>query len=268
MPAHQSPRGRAGPDSGTSSACHDPAAAQNALAGMAMRESPGRTRVERRTLGDGWLGTHELPGYRAGCVVAKLEDLPEVDPAHLYFDLLLLDCSGRPQHAHSGPCLALAREGALEQRSRFVRVVAELLRHAPCEDRGLSAVAPALDFIRQGGIDPDRLVTAAQLLDNACSERAVTASLSQMLELSLGHEEARRALNDVVASLATTSGFGAFDGGAPDGDAGSCVEPPNESGLVAQVSHVVRTVGKARARRYLRDATDFALVPRPDMFGV
>ena len=42
---------------------------------------------------DGWLGTRELPGYRAGRVVAKLDDLPAIDPDHLYFDLLLLDAT-------------------------------------------------------------------------------------------------------------------------------------------------------------------------------
>lgn len=42
----------------------------------------------------------------------------------------------------------------------------------------------------------------------------------------------------------------------------------NDGGLAVQVSYVVHAVGKARARRYLRDATAFELVPRPDMFGV
>ncbi len=147
---------------------------------------------------DGWVGTRELPGYRAGCVVVKLDELPEVAPDHLYFDLLLLDGSGRPQQTHSGPCQALARAEPLDQRSRFVRVVAELVRHAPCEDRGLAAIAPALDFIREGGIEPERLATALQLLDNASSESAVIASLNDVLKLSLGEDEAHRALSDVV----------------------------------------------------------------------
>jgi len=56
---------------------------------------------------DGWLGTRELPGYRAGNVVAKLADLPQVDPDHLYFDLLLLDAKGQLRDNHSGPCHAL-----------------------------------------------------------------------------------------------------------------------------------------------------------------
>ena len=68
---------------------------------------------------DGWLGTRELPGYRAGNVVAKLDDLPQVDPDHLYFDLLLLDAGGQLQDNHSGPCHAVARRQSLDERSRF-----------------------------------------------------------------------------------------------------------------------------------------------------
>ena len=222
---------------------------------------------------DGWLGTRELPGYRAGSIVVKLDDVPEVDPDHLYFDLLLLDRGGRPQQAHSGPCQALPRREPLDERSRFVRVVAELVRHAPSGDHGLAAIAPTLDFIREGGIEPGRLVTAAQLLDNACSESAVVASLNQVLELSLGEEEARRALNVVVVELARTPARAAVEAGGPGTLAGQLdmnhrVNAINDSGLAAQVSYVVHAVGKSRARRYLREVTAFDLVPRPDMFGV
>ena len=35
-----------------------------------------------------------------------------------------------------------------------------------------------------------------------------------------------------------------------------------------QIEYVVRVMGKARARHYLRHVTDFALVPRPEMFGL
>ena len=226
---------------------------------------------------DGWLGTRELPGYRAGSIVVKLDDLPTVDPDHLYFDLLWLDGGGQPRHTHSGPCQALAHQKSLDDRSRFVRVVAELVRHAPSDDRGLTAIAPALDFIREGGIEPDRLVTAVQLLDNVCTEAAVVASLNQVLELSLGEEEARRTLNDVVVELARASsasnrwpvegqGLKLSAGGSRDID--HCVSAINDGGLAAQVSYVVHAVGKARARRYLREAMAFDLVPRPDMFGV
>lgn len=238
--------------------------------------------LSRRLPTDGWVGTRELPGYRAGCVVVKLDDLPEVDPDHLYFDLLLLDGGGQPQQTHSGPCQALARAEPLDQRSRFVRVVAELVRHAPCEDRGLAAIAPALNFIRESGIEPERLATALQLLDNACSESAVIASLSDVLKLSLGEEEAHRALSDVVVKLVRDSGWVAGES-APGSTADAWVDGSeaslssdlnervaaiNDGGLAVQVSYVVHAVGKARARRYLRDATAFELVPRPDMFGV
>jgi hypothetical protein len=236
-------------------------------------------RLPRRLPTDGWVGTRELPGYRAGCVVVKLDDLPEVDPDHLYFDLLLLDGGGRPQQTHSGPCQALARAEPLDHRSRFVRVVAELVRHAPCEDRGLTAIAPALDFIREGGIEPERLATAVQLLDNVCTESAVVASLNQVLELSLGEEEAHRALSDVVVKLVRDSGWVSAEPeqdppAAPlpvpfdPSDLHERVSAINDGGLAVQVSYVVHAVGKTRARRYLRDATAFELVPRPDMFGV
>lgn len=229
-------------------------------------------RLPRRPPTDGWLGTRELPGYRAGCVVVKLDDLPEVDPENLYFDLVLLDSDGQPHQTHSGPCQAVARQEPLDQRARFVRVVAELVRHAPCGDRGLTAIAPALDYIRESGIEPERLATAVQLLDNVCSESAVVASLNQVLELSLGEEEAHRALSDVVVKLVQSSGWVAAepeqgpsaDSSDPDGR----VDAINDGGLTVQLSYVVHAVGKERARRYLRDATAFDLVPRPDMFGV
>jgi hypothetical protein len=237
---------------------------------QAGRAPRGSLRSDPWVLGDGWLGTRELPGYRAGCVVVKLDDLPEVAPDHLYFDLLLLDGSGQAQQTHSGPCQALAREEPLDERSRFVRVVAELVRHAPSDERGLTAIAPALDFIREGGIEPGRLVTAAQLLDNVCSNTAVAASLHHVLELSLGEEEARRALSDVVAKLARGSGADFWTPATAAEAAGldEHVDAINSAGLPEQVSYVVQAVGKARARRYLREATAFELVPRADMFGV
>ena len=236
-------------------------------------ETTLRADPPHQSVTDGWLGTRELPGYRAGNVVARLADLPEVDPQHLYFDLLLLDAGGQTQDNHSGPCYALARQQSLDERSRFVRVVAELVRHAPSDARGLTAIGKALTFIRERGVELDRLIAAAQLLDEACSERAVTESLNHVLELSLGLDEARRTMCDVVTDLARTSGFGLLDETAasppqttPDFD--SRVSGINESGLATQVSYVVRTVGKARARHYLREVTYFEMVPKPEMFGV
>lgn len=237
-----------------------------------MRNDPPLRRAPpHRSPTDGWLGTRELPGYRAGNIVAKLDDLPEVDPDHLYFDLLLLDAGGHVEDNHSGPCYALARQRSLDDRSRFVRVVAELVRHAPGDARGLSAIGQALTLIRERGVEVDRLVLAAQLLDDVCSESAVVASLNHLLELSLGADEAPRAMCDVVVGLARTSGFDALDADAqqaPAADFDSRVSRINNSGLAAQVSYIVRTTGKARARHYLRKVTDFELVPKPEMFGV
>jgi hypothetical protein len=220
---------------------------------------------------DGWVGPREFPGYRAGNVVARLADLPEVYPDHLYFNLLLLDAAGQLQDDHSGPCYALGREQSLDQRSRFVRVVAELVRHAASEDRGLSVIGQALTFIRRLGVEIDGLLLAAQLLDDVSSESAVVLSLIDLLELSLGADEAPHVMSDVVAGLAHGSAFSQRQAPGPVAsnlDVDSRVRLINEGGLPAQVSFVVRSVGKARARRYLREVINFALVPTPDMLGV
>lgn len=204
---------------------------------------------------DGWLGTPELPGYRAGNVVARLSDLPAVDPDHLYFNLLLLGADGQLQDLHSGPCPPMRRHLTLDERSRYVRVVAELVRHAPSADRGLSAMGSALDFVRERGIQGDRLLLAAQLLDEASSDAAVVANLVHLLNLSLGADEARREVTQVAAQLSA---------GLPATGA----LPLAAAGLVAQVAWLVQCVGKAKARRYLRDKIDLALVPAPDLLGV
>ncbi len=224
-----------------------------------------------RPSSDGWLGTRELPGYRAGNVVARLADLPSVDPDHLYFNLLLLDAAGQLQDHHSGPCPSLGRQWSIDERSRYVRVVAELLRHAPSEDRGLSAVGQALTFVRERGIAGDRLLLAAQLLDEACSDSAVVASLAHLLALSLGIDEAPSEMGLVVRRLADQVGLDAFDAAgrlAPVADVASGVDRINSRGLAAQVGFVVRKIGKARSRRYLREATGLALVPTPELLGV
>jgi hypothetical protein len=233
-------------------------------------ETTLRMAPPHRSPTDGWLGSPELPGYRAGNVVARLDDLPRVDPEHLYFDLLLLDAGGQLQDNHSGPCYALTRQQSLDERSRFVRVVAELLRHAPSENRGLAAIGQALRFIRERGVEIDRLVLAAQMLDDACSEGAVVASLVHLLELSLGADEARREMCEVVIELARSRpGLASLDPEAARAiDADRDVDQINGDGLAAQVSFVVRSVGKAHARRYLRDVIAFEMVPTPDMLGV
>lgn len=234
---------------------------------------PPRLGSAARPPSDGWLGLRELPGYRAGRVVVRLEDLPAVDPKHLYFDALLLDPGGRTQDFHAGPCVALGRGQSVDERSRFVRIVAELVRHAPGQDGGLTAIGHALSYVRERGVETERLVTAAQLLDNVSSESAVVASLSDMLELSLGIDEAWREMSGVVSRLAGTPGFGALDArlaDAPPANWGGAdpVDWINGGGLTRQLSFIVRTLGKSQARRYLRQVTDFAMVPTPAMLGL
>ena len=220
---------------------------------------------------DGWLGTRELPGYRAGNVVARLSDLPSVDPEHLYFNLLLLGADGQLQDLYCGPCQSVNRQQTIDDRSRYVRVVAELVRHAPSDDRGLSAIGQALGFVRERGILGDRLLLAAQLLDDASSEAAVAANLLHLLTLSVGADEARREIDSVVADLThsptaapqSTTGSGqACD--RPDAHA----VPAGHAGLSAQVAWVVHRLGKDKARRYLREKIDLALVPDPGLLGV
>jgi hypothetical protein len=212
----------------------------------AMATAPWRAPHAHRH--DGWVGTRELPGYRAGAVIVRLSDLPGVDAAHLYFDLLLLDTNGRTEDTHSGPCPSLHREQPLELRSRFVRVVAELMRHAPDPARGLAGLGAALTFIRENGVEGPQLAAAAQRLDAASSEAALVASLCHVLTLSFGEHDAGASLGGVLAKVApgvTTSGE-----------------------LDEQVRLLVRCVGKAQARRRLREATDFELLPSPELLGI
>lgn len=221
---------------------------------------------------DGWLGTPDLPGYRAGNIVAKLDDLPDVDAHHLYFDLLLLDADGQLRDNHSGPCLALARSRSIHDRYRFVRVVAELVRHISMDGRGLAAIGQALTVIRERGIENAGLVLAAQLIDKVCEENVVVASLIHLLELSMGSDQAPRAMSAVVTELARESGFGGLDddnANAPPAEGvDSGVGHINRSGLEAQVSYVVRTVSKTHARRYLRRVIDRDLIPSAELLGV
>jgi hypothetical protein len=222
---------------------------------------------------DGWIGTRELPGYRAGNIVAKLDELPAVGTDHLYFDLLLLDAYGHTEDNHSGPCYAMGPEPALEQRSRFVLLVAELLRHASYEPTGLGPLGRALTYIRERGVGPGHLSAAAHLLDNACGAPTVTASLAHLLMLSLGEEDAHLAMCGVVDKLAIATGFDQLDlrhHGLLEASRAfqRRVMAINDGGLLQQVAYVVRTIGKGRARRYLREATDFEMVPSPEMFGL
>jgi len=210
---------------------------------------------------DGWVGTRELPGYRAGRIVVRLDHLPQVDADHLYFDLLLLDPLGRTADNHSGPCHAMPCEPALEERSAFVRVVAELLRHAEDEFKGLTALGHALSYIRQHGVGVGRLMAAAQLLDRACSEASVVASLEHMLRLSVGEHEAREVIAGAVQRTVTDQMPLDYDT-----QAHLLSHELDVLELRPLVAYVVRTVGKTRARDYLRAVTDFELLPQPGMF--
>ncbi len=210
--------------------------------------APGPWHAAPAEADDGWVGTRELPGYRAGPVVVRLSDLPGVDATHLYFDLLLLDTRGRTEETHSGLCPSLRRDQPLDQRSRFVRVVAELLRHAPDAERGLAGLGSALTFIRESGVDGPQLAAAAQRIDAASSEAALVVSLCHVLRLSFGDTDAGASLVGVLAKLAP----GVLTSGE----------------LEEQVRLLVRCVGKAHARRRLREATDFDLLPSPELLGV
>jgi len=46
------------------------------------------------------------------------------------------------------------------------------------------------------------------------------------------------------------------------------VSGPDNRDLEAQVAYVVRTVGKSRARRFLRETIDLELVPVPLILGL
>jgi hypothetical protein len=224
--------------------------------GRSGRESARRSLPS--PLGDGgWIGTRELPGYRAGGIVAKLADLPVVAPGHLYFDLLLLDAQGRTAETLSGACLAMPREQALDERSRFVRVAAELLRHAPDPVRGLAGLSSAVDFIREHGLAGARLGAAARHLDAVCSERSLVAALCHLLASTVGVDEARQALRSLLARIASRDLLDDENAWrARDGE------------LAEQVLCVVRRVGRGNARRVLGEATDFELLPDPELLGV
>jgi hypothetical protein len=144
------------------------------------------------------------------------------------------------------------------------------MRHAPSEDRGLSGVGQAINVVRERGIEPDRLVLAAQLLDDVSAVGAVVASLKQLLELNLGVEEAPLVLCEVVVKL-----MGTDSTRAKADDVKKSISGPhddeatvNEGGLATQLSYIVRTVGKARARRYLRGVIDLLLVPTPEILFI
>jgi hypothetical protein len=223
-------------------------------------------RADPGSFADGWRGSERLPGYRAGAVVVQLDDLPAVDAEHLYLDVMLLDDNGACLDHHSGTCAALGHGSRPVDRMRFVRVVAELVRHVPLDTRGLAPIGQALRLIRERGVEAAGLAIAAQLIDKFCDEDVIVASLMQALVLSLGSDEAPRRMRHVVTRLARESGFGELDDGvlATTQSAGDGARQR----LNAQVLYVVRTVSKVRARHYLREMTECTLIPTPDLLGV
>lgn len=224
--------------------------------GGAAAGGPLRAAAGPQPKDDGWIGTPEWPGYRAGRIVAKLADLPGVDDRHPYLDLLLLGDAGRTEDTLAGPCLALARDGAIDERSRYVRTVAELMRHAADPALGLAGLQTAFDFIREHGLEGERLAAAAQQLDAACTERALVACLGATLELCLGTDEAHEAMRRLLQRVARGRALDDAAWRARDGE------------LPEQIAVVVRLLGKAQARRALREATDFDLLPTPELLGL
>ncbi len=224
-------------------------------------------RADPGPVADGWLGSERLPGYRAGAVVVQLDDLPAVDAEHLYLDVMLLDDNGACLDHHSGTCAALGHGSQPADRMRFVRVVAELVRHVSLDTRGLAPIGQALRLIRERGVEAAGLAIAAQLIDTSCDEDVIVASLMQALELSLGSDEAPRRMRHVVTRLARESGFGELDDGGVLTTTQSAGDGARQR-LNAQVLYVVRTVSKVRARHYLREMTDCTLIPTPDLLGV
>ncbi|TXC67315.1 hypothetical protein FSC37_21335 [Piscinibacter aquaticus] len=162
--------------------------------------------------------------------------------------MLRLGEHGRTEDNFSGPCPAMRRDLPLDTRSRFVRVVAELLRHAPDARRGSAGLGTAIALLRDNGIEGPQLAIATQQLDALCSEDALAASLAHMLVLSLGEDEARATLAALLGRLLPNT---------------RC-----DGVLAEQVLLLVRATGRVQARRRLREATDFELLPTPELLGL
>jgi hypothetical protein len=230
-------------------------------------QAPGKATATPPSPGphDGALGTPELPGYRLGRVVVRLADLPQVDAQHLYFHLLWMGDDGGVQDDHSGPCEALARDSSIEQRTHFVRVVCELVRHTPSHDRGLAALGQALNFIRRNGIEGQHLMLAAQLLDAATHESAVVASLADLLSQALGTDaallETQAAMRQLSLRADVAAPLHATSTASPDAPA------DHELALRSLLTQLVHGVGKARARRCLSEAIDQPLLPQAALSG-
>lgn len=206
-----------------------------------------KARPQQRRCGDphrpgnsGWIGTLDLPGFRADAVVTKLGMLPAVAPDHFYLDVLLLDGGGRTEDNRSGACPGMPTDCPLDLRSRFVRVVAELLAPAAADPTGLAGVGTALDLLRERGVNETTVVTAVRVLHASLCERAAALSMLWLLRECLGQDEARRTAREAVQRLNADSAGRRLDD---------------------HVLAVLRAVGKAAAWRYLSGIAGVELVP-------
>lgn len=231
-----------------------PEAMRTTPAAAELVSAPWRNGREPGETSDGWLGTPEHPGYRAGRIVVRLADVPHIAPGHLYLDVLLLDAAGRTQEAASGVCSSLSCSAPNDERSRFVCVSAELLRHAGNEAGRFSAIAAAVGMLREQGVSRSVLMSAARLLDLACSEATLVNSLADVLERCLGQEDARDSVAEVLARLVRTHVIG-----VP-------MAVPESANLTDLLHLLVHGLGKHRARHVLRMGTDFDLVPALEMY--
>ncbi len=203
---------------------------------------------------DGWTGTPEFPGYRAGRIVTRLSHLPAVAPDQLYLDVLLLDHRGHTLDVQGGSCASLGLQSSAEARARFVCVIAELMRHASDDVSQFGAMAAALALLRELGVDRGPLMAAAKLIDQASTEQAVVDSLAELLVMHLGEDEAQRSLADHLVRLARNRVI------HPE------LRLAASATLQQQLALLVRALGKHRARHVLRMAEHLDLVPDVDMY--
>lgn len=203
---------------------------------------------------DGWLGTPDFPGYRAGRIVVRLSPPTRVAPGLLYGEAHLLDAQGKTCDAVRGACACLPLSATIEARSRFVCVSAELLCHAADDGLRFGAIAQVVAQLRDQGVGRAPLMAAARLLDVASSEESVIESLADMLVSSFGEDEARPALDDIVARLVRTR------------HVNQELRAPMAASLGEQLMLLVRGLGKHRVRHVLRMASDFDLLPQIEMY--
>lgn len=203
---------------------------------------------------DGWLGTPDFPGYRAGRIVVRLYAPAPVAPGLLYGEALLLDAQGKTCDALRGACACLPLSATIEARSRFVCMSAELLRHAADDVLRFDAMAQVAAQLREQGVGRAPLMAAARLLDVVSSEESVIESLADMLVSSFGEDEARPALDDIVARLIRTR------------HVNQELRAPMAASLDEQLMLLVHGLGKHRVRHVLRMGSDFDLLPQIEMY--